>query len=115
MRTEASDYSGDPELSELDLEAEERIEKIAAPSYLKFDGMAEPGFDQSFRTTGPGYSVNTEICQAGCEEEEETDHFLDLQNSENSTRIFLSDIEQRQTEIKWWMRALLFDWLIEVA
>ena len=75
------------------LEAEEKIEKIAAPSYLHFERMAEPVLETNSENSKPSFLQNDEPDLPSSKEED--DHFLDMQNSENATRIFPGDIEVR--------------------
>lgn len=45
LATESSDQSTDLDLVRFDLQAEEKIEQISAPSYLRADKIYERGFD----------------------------------------------------------------------
>lgn len=58
---------------------------------------------------------NQENCESKNEEKKAQNLFQELMLSEQDQKVDLDKIEKNQTEIKWKMRAILFDWLSEVC
>jgi len=82
------------DLEQFELLAEEKIEHIAVPSHLKFNRTIETGVEPKSGHQKFNFGMDLDNRHSlSCDED--TDHFLDMQNSENSTKIFLSDIELR--------------------